>query len=750
MSTLSFSIVINTLNRADHLRNAIRSLQYLRHDNFEVIVINGPSTDDTQAVMEEFSELIRPGHCPEANLSMSRNIGIAMAQGDVVCFLDDDAIPEPDWLDALERAYLSDPKIGAVGGFIRDHSGVNFQSRYLLCDRYGDSQAFDSLDEIDVNYDEPGSWQYISQTGCNSSFRRTALLEVGGFDEEFAYFLDETDVNLRVRDAGWLVRIEAEAEVHHKYAPSAERDHSNTPKRLYFPLRSKAYFCLRHAAETKPLAEILRKLSKHATEVQGHNQWYIDNKVITREHFERLTNDVRSGVLDGTTDAFSQNEPALLSEEALNEFATSAFKKFPTKCSAENRLRMVFLSQDYPPGQTGGIGVWTQMMAEGLAARGHEVSVIARSSSGAHTVDFENGVFVHRILPTWDPRRTEPAIGDVPQVIKDYCYAAFDEVVRIHLRRGVDVVSAPIWDLEGLAVHASGLFPVVTSLHTTFKLALPHKPDWLDNPQYRKNHVDKVIAGEERLLKESAYILANSKAVTEDLVRAHPSTNFRPRITTIPHGYPTAPAATSKSANPGIEILFIGRLETRKGADLLLNIVPNLLSKNSTVRVKLIGNDTIKFGNSTMKQEFLAQHKDATWIDRVEFLGFVSDEDKNEAIARCDIFVAPSRYESFGLIFLEAMRLGKPSVGASVGGIEEVIKNGVEGLLPPPGDPAELESALCKLIKDTPLREKMGRSALTTFQERFTLDGMISKAESFYAKVVNNTQGIKSSNAHSA
>ena len=111
----SAAIVINTLNRANLLPNTLKSFLHLDFDNFEVIVVNGPSTDGTVEILEQWKDKIKIGHCPEPNLSMSRNIGIAMASGDVVLFIDDDAIPEPEWLNQIMNGFDS-PEVAATGG----------------------------------------------------------------------------------------------------------------------------------------------------------------------------------------------------------------------------------------------------------------------------------------------------------------------------------------------------------------------------------------------------------------------------------------------------------------------------------------------------------------------------------------------------------------------------------------------------------------------------------------------------------
>ena len=113
---LTFSIVINTLNRADSLDKTLESLRWLKYDgDFEVVVVNGPSTDHSALVVDKWREHIRAATCDKPNLSMSRNIGITEARGDVVCFLDDDGVPEPEWLEQLATGYTSDD-IAGVGG----------------------------------------------------------------------------------------------------------------------------------------------------------------------------------------------------------------------------------------------------------------------------------------------------------------------------------------------------------------------------------------------------------------------------------------------------------------------------------------------------------------------------------------------------------------------------------------------------------------------------------------------------------
>ncbi|HLC16472.1 MAG TPA: glycosyltransferase family A protein [Thermodesulfovibrionia bacterium] len=137
------SIVINTYNRAYSLQRTLQSLRYLNYKNFEVIVVNGPSDDDTEQVLKKFSNDIKIEKCPEKNLAVSRNIGIYAAKGDIVAFVDDDAIPEPQWLDAIVSGFdvSNSDEIGGVGGFVYDYTGANYQFKYIVCDRFGNAEV---------------------------------------------------------------------------------------------------------------------------------------------------------------------------------------------------------------------------------------------------------------------------------------------------------------------------------------------------------------------------------------------------------------------------------------------------------------------------------------------------------------------------------------------------------------------------------------------------------------------------------
>ena len=126
-------------------------------------------------------------------------------------------------------------------------------------------------------------------------------------------------------------------------------------------------------------------------------------------------------------------------------------------------------------------------------------------------------------------------------------------------------------------------------------------------------------------------------------------------------------------------MLFVGRFERRKGIDVLLAAIPEVAAAFPNARFVLAGAP----GQGDLWAAFACAHPDLAG-GRVAAPGRVSETQLEELYRQCDVFVAPSRYESFGLIYLEAMRHAKPVVACDAGGIPEVVTDGVTGLLAPP------------------------------------------------------------------
>lgn len=716
----TFSLIVNTYNRAHTIGNTLKSLLYLRHPNFEVIVVNGPSTDGTEKVLDPYRHLIRVANIDETNISVSRNKGIELARGDLVAFIDDDAVPELNWLDELEQHYAIDARLGGVGGFVRDNTGVEYQCKYIVCDRNGDAQFFQTDAEAYIEQ-KPFAPRYYSLIGVNSSFRKKALLDIGGFDEEYAYFLDETDVCVRLTDAGWLIRHVPNAEVYHNFAPSHLRDQRRIPTSLYYVARSKTYFAFRNALPGAKVTDLFAQAKSVKSHIEHQANRFHSMAMISDQHRDTLLSDAVRGFEEGIHDGFAYPGGR---NRRLQHDPTQTFTRMVPILEAGERERLILISQDYPPKSCGGVGVFMRHLAQGLAADGHEVSVITKSEHG-HTVDFEDGVWVHRVPARSFPNRQNPPLPDLPEGIKNYAYTVYDEAIRIQQLRGATKTISSIWDLESAACIGSKAFHNCVYLVTTYKFCLPSKPEWTSNEHFLSQHVNKMIHAERWAMERCDRILTSTSGILRDCEQQY-EISLQHKASMIPFGLPPSKIeAGYDQSGDQVKILFVGRHEKRKGPHVLLEAIAPIIASHPNVQLQMVGNDTLTIDGETAKAKFFSDHPELKNNDRIQFFGQVDDQRLEELYAECDIFVAPSLYESFGLIYLEAMRCGKPCIGTRVGGIPDVI-SAETGILVPPGDAHALRSAILELVNGKDLRRSMGHAGKQAFDQKFSVRAFVN------------------------
>jgi len=732
MITPSVSIVINTLNRGAVLEKTLQSLVWLRYrGDFEVIVVNGPSTDNTQEILSRWRNKVRIADCPAANLSMSRNIGISMAQGDIIAFIDDDAIPEPEWLEQLIAAY-ADPSVGAVGGFVYDHTGYNFQYKYCTVDRFGNADL--SATNAAPHYSFPKSYNIPHLLGCNSSFRRDVLLQVGGFDEEYEYFLDETDLCTRIVDAGYLITQLPNAYVHHKYAPSNIRGENKATKNRFPIVKNKVYFILKHSLEFHSMDRALEEINNFITDQKRDVLWCKEEGLLSTSDAEQFSIDVSQALELGLQRGLQSEPGRKFITGAEQSQHNGSFLKFEANAQP-NAKNIVLISKDFPPDYGGGIAVFTRDLAQSLARNGNIVHVVTQSHD-INRVDFENGVWIHRILIRECERYFDLDIADIPRHIWDWSASALEEVKRIQTHRAIDVVEAPIWDCEGIAFLLDRRWPLVTSLHTTLHFWLNSHPEKAYDKVWMENFGLKMLAGEKLLMQHSDAIRANSRAIVTDIENAYDFKFNSEKLLVVPHGLSKIERqerSTDDGTKSHVEILFVGRLEARKGIDVLLEAIPTLLENNRSIFFRIIGdNSLLTCNNKTHMEKFTQEYQTNVWFDQVIFEGKVTEDRLIDAYETCDIFVAPSRFESFGLIYLEAMRAGKPVVGTNVGGVSEVVTDELNGYLIEPDNVFMLVEALQRLIDDEELRRSMGAAGHEIYLNRFTSERMAIDSVDLY------------------
>lgn len=266
-------------------------------------------------------------------------------------------------------------------------------------------------------------------------------------------------------------------------------------------------------------------------------------------------------------------------------------------------------------------------------------------------------------------------------------------------------------------------------------------------PRLRVVNVVHVVPGASRLDGESArsriaravldrtgrrkvdLFVAVSKAVADALV----STGIdRRKVVVVENGI-DVPAIRARAlatfvldVPPGPVVGFVGRLERVKGCDLFLEAASMVAAARPDVSFIVAGT-----GSQVDALQGSALHLGLA--DSLTFLGYV--DDAAGLMSRLDVLVVPSRSEASGLVAMEGMAIGIPVVASRVGGLVDVIDDGVDGLLVEPEDAYALAGAVLRLLDDTRLADKVADSARASAERRFTADAMVDAYLGLFSKI---------------
>ncbi|MFQ5706403.1 MAG: glycosyltransferase family 2 protein [bacterium] len=225
------TLIIPTLNRKESLLNTLRSLSGSLPPDTEVLVVDQSSSKDRGllAEIEATLPVARYFHHEHVGLPAARNFGVAQSKAEIVAFCDDDVEVAEGFLRAHLENY-QDARIGAVVGRVlgvESEPGKRLAKATGRISRWSGNQTdnFDSLIKQEVDHGQ----------GCNFSFRRKVLQQIGGFDCRFAgsAFLEDADACLRVKKAGYKVLFEPEATLTH-YKNQTGGCRLNKPEHWYY------------------------------------------------------------------------------------------------------------------------------------------------------------------------------------------------------------------------------------------------------------------------------------------------------------------------------------------------------------------------------------------------------------------------------------------------------------------------------------------------------------------------------------
>ncbi len=177
------------------------------------------------------------------------------------------------------------------------------------------------------------------------------------------------------------------------------------------------------------------------------------------------------------------------------------------------------------------------------------------------------------------------------------------------------------------------------------------------------------------------------------------------------------------------DLLFVGRLDPVKGVMVLFETIAQLVEAGENVRLVLVGD-----GPQRVELEELTA--DLGLSDRVRFTGYQNQQQVQAHLERCDVFVLPSFAEGVPVSLMEAMARRRPVIATNVGGVTELVEDGISGRVVPPGDDVALRSAIEDLARDPQLREKMGAAGAAKVHAEFNSSTEAQRLVSLFDRAI--------------
>jgi glycosyltransferase involved in cell wall biosynthesis len=404
----------------------------------------------------------------------------------------------------------------------------------------------------------------------------------------------------------------------------------------------------------------------------------------------------------------------------------------------QTALRIAIISREYPPDTGfGGIATFASHLARGLVELGHEVVVITLAKAEPKTLS-EEGIDIHRVKPLLRDNDLGLLGRAVPytRYVISTASALWQKFTELHREKPFDVVDSPELLAEGFFTSLSKVAPLVIRLYT------PHSKfiaEGLHNVSPSFDH--QCVAMVERAAMLGADALTSpsrdlAEFVAQDL--NYPLEKIRLIYNPIdPTVFcPEGLCAIEPSADR-LKVIFVGRLEERKGIKYLVHAIPEVLREVPNARFYIIGDDTnTAAGQKSALFELKEYIRANSCESSVTFIPRVLLSELPAYYRSADVSVVPSVYDNSPYTCLEAMSCGRAVIGTTGGGTREYLVDGESGVLVPPRDPDAIARELKKLLKNRPERKRLGDNARSRVLEKFQRKEIARQTAALYADAI--------------
>jgi len=390
-------------------------------------------------------------------------------------------------------------------------------------------------------------------------------------------------------------------------------------------------------------------------------------------------------------------------------------------------MRILMLSWEYPPRVVGGIARVVHDLSHRLIKDGHDVTVVTYRDGNVPYFEDDNGVQVYRV----DNFMIQP--NNFIDWVMQLNFNMIAKAGEIIAKEGnFDVIHAHDWLVAYAAktLKVSYNLPIVSTIHAT---------EAGRNNGIREEQQKYINDTEWMLTYESSEVIVNSNYMKSELQRLF-GLPFE-KINVIPNGVSASNFTVNdrdydfrrKYAMDNEKIiLFMGRLVYEKGIQHLIGAMPKILSNYHDAKL-------VVAGKGGMLGELQAEVNSLGLGNKVYFTGQLSPKQVQKMYKCADIAVFPSTYEPFGIVAIEAMLSGVPTVVTDIGGLNEIVEHGVTGMKSYAGNSNSLADSILALLFDHKLCDTVVKNAKQKVKTQYNWTKIAQDTHFTYQKAICET-----------
>ncbi len=387
-------------------------------------------------------------------------------------------------------------------------------------------------------------------------------------------------------------------------------------------------------------------------------------------------------------------------------------------------MKILIVADTYPP-HVNGAALATYRQTVELKKRGHQIYVIAPSTTLKNDYTVEDGIGIFRIRSVLIQKPQEFRVS--PQLL----------VYRRAIKKILSIVEPDIVHVNNPGFLAIAVVPIAKKMHIPTLATSHFMPEnitpYLKIPHMIGNVLNNIIWKQYAGFYSKLDSVISPTQTGADLLTKN---NLKSDLFVISNGIDLAKykkKLTQKEAKRKFDlpdkpiVLFVGRLDKEKNINVLLDSLA-LMKKKTDFHL-------VVAGKGKELDPLMEQAQELGLTPKVTFTGYVSDDELRILYNAADIFVMPGIAELQSLVTMEAMATGLPVIGADAVALPHLIKNEENGYLFTPGDAKDLSVKLEKLLEDKKLRETMGKKSLALIQEH-DMDHIMDRVIAVYRNLV--------------